>query len=70
MSYDECHTWPVARTVCEGRAGYSSLAVTADGTILCSYETPLTQGFSGNIVLARFNLPWLIDGQAEAPHTD
>ncbi len=69
LSTDECRTWPVARTVCEGGAAYSSLAVTADGGILCAYETvsPVEGRLNhdGQIVLARFNLPWLLDGQPE-----
>ncbi len=60
LSTDDCRTWPVARTVCEGLAGYSALAVTPDGTILCAYE-PLTESsYSGTIMLARFNLEWLL----------
>ena len=36
VSYDECRTWPVARRIDED-AGYSSLVVLGDGTILCGY---------------------------------
>lgn len=38
VSYDECRTWPVAKVVEPGSAGYSDLAVTPDLTILCLYE--------------------------------
>lgn len=38
MSYDETVSWPVHRVLYEGSAGYSDLAVTADGRILCLYE--------------------------------
>jgi sialidase-1 len=59
LSEDDCRTWPVGRTVCEGLAGYSALAVTPDGMILCAYETLTEQSYSGDILLARFNCEWL-----------
>lgn len=62
LSEDDCRTWPVGRTVCAGTAGYSALAVTHDGTILCAYETLTDKSYSGTIQLARFNLAWLLDG--------
>jgi sialidase-1 len=65
ISYDECRTWPVGRIVCEGLSGYSSLAVARDGTILCAYETLTPQWYTGEIVLARFNLAWLTQGRTE-----
>jgi sialidase-1 len=40
-SYDEGRTWPVAKLIEEGPAGYSDLAVTADKTIVCLYEDSL-----------------------------
>jgi len=63
LSYDECRTWPVARTVCAGGAGYSAIAVANNGDILCLYETIGPVGdrlhYTGELVLARFNLEWL-----------
>ncbi len=59
LSEDDCRTWPVARVVCEERAGYSALAVAQDGTILCAYETVSEDSYTGEIILARFNLEWL-----------
>jgi sialidase-1 len=59
LSEDDCRTWPVGRTVCEGPAAYSAIAVAKDGTILCAYETLVKRGYSGAIMLARFNLEWL-----------
>ena len=50
VSYDECRTWPVARRIDED-AGYSSLVVLDDGTILCGYGA----------WVCRFNLAWLED---------
>ncbi|MCF7854134.1 MAG: glycoside hydrolase [Candidatus Pacebacteria bacterium] len=60
LSEDDCRTWPVGRTVYEGPAGYSALAVAIDGTILCAYETLTEKSYSGTIMLARFNLEWLM----------
>ena len=36
-SFDEGKTWPIARIITEGYAGYSDLAIAKDGTILCVY---------------------------------
>ena len=40
-TYDDGRNWPLGKLVEEGHAGYSDLAVTADKTILCLYETHL-----------------------------
>ena len=66
LSYDEGETWTVKRTVEAGIAGYSDLAVLADGTILCLYETGSveTGGFPNRLLaLARLNLEWLTEGK-------
>jgi sialidase-1 len=59
LSEDDCRSWPVARAVCAGPAGYSALAVAADGMILCAYEELTEKSYAGDIKLARFNLDWL-----------
>ena len=66
LSSDDCRSWPVGRTVCAGMAGYSALAVTQDGTILCAYETLDEKSYTGTIMLARFNLAWLQE-QSQTP---
>ena len=53
VSYDDCQTWPVSRCIDE-QAGYSSLLVLDDGTILC--------GFSAYV--CRFNMAWLELGRS------
>jgi sialidase-1 len=67
LSYDESETWPVSKTIEPGFSGYSDLAVTHDGTILCFYERGSTDGQTiyntGWLTVARFNLEWLTDGQ-------
>lgn len=61
LSEDEGKTWPVARTIEPGIAGYSDLAVGKDGTIYCLFERG---GLSGKmyqtaaLTLVRFDLEW------------
>ena len=65
LSYDECQSWPIARVVAPGRAGYSDLAALPDGTICCAYED-IPRGYNfwpQSITLARFNLEWLTNGE-------
>ena len=60
-------SWTVKKALEPGIAGYSDLAVMPDGTILCLYETGSNAPPNGTqtreLVLARFNLEWLTDGQ-------
>jgi sialidase-1 len=71
LSYDEGKTWPVTRSLETSLSGYSDLAVTRDGKILCLYESGSTDGVSiyksGSLTLARFNLEWLSDGKDSLP---
>ncbi|MSP14381.1 MAG: exo-alpha-sialidase [Chloroflexi bacterium] len=74
LSYDEGHTWPVAKSIHAGPAAYSCLAVLPDQSIACFYErgdldphekATLAQSKSAwhqKVTLARFNLAWLTDG--------
>ncbi len=62
LSYDEGRTWPVARALEEGKAGYADLAVTKDGTVLCLYENGPAR-YDDQISAARFNLRWLSEGR-------
>lgn len=70
LSYDECQTWPVARSLDAGPSGYSDLAVGADHTIYCLYEQggrEAGSAFRPSLTLARFNLEWLAAGQDSPP---
>ncbi|MHB8899482.1 MAG: sialidase family protein [Thermoguttaceae bacterium] len=66
LSYDEGRSWPIGKVLEPGIAGYSDLAVGADGSIYCLYERG---GLGGNhyqtagVTVARFPLEWLTDGQ-------
>ena len=61
LSYDECKTWPVSRTLWTGPAAYSDLVVTADGTIGCLFECGEKTPYE-TISLALFPLEWLTNG--------
>ena len=67
LSRDGGLTWPLQKLLEDGPSAYSDLAVLADGTILCFYESGETppkikrkrDWAYANITLARFNLEWL-----------
>jgi sialidase-1 len=61
MSYDEGHTWPISKLVYQGAAGYSSLAVLSDHSILALFETG-RYDLRQSITLIKIDLEWLTDG--------
>ncbi len=67
LSYDEGKTWAVNKPVEPGFSGYSDLAVTKKGTILCFYGRGEKSDFGGfafkQLTLSRFNLEWVTDGK-------
>ena len=65
-SFDGGETWPVKRLVFGGRSGYSSLTAGRPGTptegwIYLHFEG---ERVSEGSMVARFNLSWLLDGEA------
>jgi sialidase-1 len=68
LSYDEGHTWPVAKVIDPGIAGYSDLAVTPDGMIHILYEGGTIPGWDNShfknqaMSVVSLNLEWLTDG--------
>jgi sialidase-1 len=66
LSDDDGATWPVARVIDFGPAGYSDLAESTDGTVLCLYERGVDEDGklvqSRSLTLARFDLDWLRQG--------
>ena len=58
ISRDDGKTWPLARTLHEGPAAYSCLAVLPDKTIGCLYECGRTNAYE-KITFARFPLAWV-----------
>lgn len=66
VSNDSGKTWPLTRSLEPGSSGYSDLAATKDGTILCFYERRSTDGgnySTGFLTVARFNLEWATSGE-------
>jgi sialidase-1 len=61
LSYDECKTWPVSKSLWPGPAAYSDLAMAADGQIGCLYERGDKSPYE-SIVFARCSQEWLTDG--------
>ncbi|HPO09777.1 MAG TPA: sialidase family protein [bacterium] len=62
LSYDECKSWPVAKTLWPGPSAYSDLVVTPDGRIGCLFECGEKEPYE-TIALAFFTLDWLTDGK-------
>jgi sialidase-1 len=60
MSYDECNTWPMAKKIHSGPAGYSCLTVLPDKQIGCLYECG-TSYYYEKISFAMFSVQWLTD---------
>jgi len=58
LSLDSGRTWPVSKVIHEGPAAYSSMAVSADGTIFVLYENGERHPYE-KISIARFHLKWL-----------
>ena len=66
LSYDECKTWPVSKSIDPGSSGYADIAVGKDYTIFCLYERdcPIEKDFdTAAMTIARFNLEWLTDNE-------
>ena len=58
LSYDECKTWSVSKSLYSGPSAYSDLAVTPDMNICCVYERGERSPYE-KITFARFNIEWL-----------
>jgi sialidase-1 len=68
LSYDDGKTWPVQKTLREGRFKYSCLARLPDGQIGCIFDGVAEKGefahYQGAaVLLARVPLEWLTDGK-------
>jgi sialidase-1 len=60
VSRDGGRTWITGNIISEKSGGYSDVAVLADRTILTLYENGRDDGRSRGLLLARFNLDWLL----------
>jgi len=61
MSYDECGSWAVSKTLYPGPSAYSCLGRLKDGSICCLYERGEEHAYEV-ITFAAFNLAWLTGG--------
>ncbi|HSU62113.1 MAG TPA: sialidase family protein, partial [Bryobacteraceae bacterium] len=64
LSYDGGRTWPVARVIDAGPAGYSTVIPLHDGTIGVLYERGETNA-AERIAFARFNLAWVTESRRQ-----
>jgi len=60
MSTDCCLSWPVARSLHDGPAAYSDLAVLPNGSVCCIYEGGTAHPYEW-LRCAIFDLAWLTD---------
>lgn len=58
LSYDEGHSWPVAKTIYAGPAAYSTVIALRDGDFAVLYERG-DRNPAERITFARFNLEWV-----------
>jgi sialidase-1 len=63
LSNDEGKTWITEKVLEPGNAGYSDLAIGADGRIYCIYETNESEGWKYKIVLRSFTLDWIVGAE-------
>jgi sialidase-1 len=61
LSYDECKTWKVFKTLYPGPSAYSDLAIAADMTICCLYERGRHNPYE-QITFSSFNIEWVTNG--------
>lgn len=61
LSYDDCKTWPVSKTIHAGKGGYSDMVLGNDGVVVCVFESG-SEIYAEDITLVRFNIEWLESG--------
>lgn len=60
LSADQGRTWSQSRVLEPGPAGYSDLAITQDGDVLCIYECG-EKVYNEKIAIARLSRAWILD---------
>lgn len=65
VSDDDCRTWPLARVLEPGPAGYCDVAALPDGTLLCLFERGNVDHMCdvAHLTLGRFDFDWLSEGR-------
>jgi sialidase-1 len=61
LSTDGATTWRCSQVLDKGPSGYSDLARTKDGALLCLYECG-ERRYNEKIVIARFDRSWILKG--------
>jgi sialidase-1 len=64
LSRDDGKTWPHARVLNEGLAGYSDIAVTKDGKIFCAFENGGSD-YCDKISIVQVDRDWLLAGKPD-----
>jgi sialidase-1 len=64
LSRDEGHSWPVSRVLNKGLAGYSDMAITGKGHILCIFENG-ERDYCEKITIACLDRSWLLAGEKQ-----
>ena len=59
LSTDEGASWPIARVLHGGVAGYSDAATAADGTAFCLFEHGARGAADEGMTVARFDRAWI-----------
>jgi len=72
-SFDGARTWSMKRLIYGGPSAYSSLAADNEGNIYLLFETGKSANLRRDIdhdkiMLARFNMAWLLESHAQPPH--
>lgn len=64
LSQDDCVTWPLGRVLEPGPSGYSDLAQTSDGTLLCVHEDQIVDRMCDDryVTVRSFDLDWIRGG--------
>jgi len=62
LSQDGGRSWPYSRVINKGLAGYSDMAITKDGKILCAFENG-TRDYCEKISVAQVTRQWLLAGK-------
>jgi len=62
LSRDDGRTWPYARVLNEGLAGYSDMAITEEGKILCVFENG-KKDYCEKISIVQVDRAWLLAGK-------
>jgi sialidase-1 len=64
VSFDDTKTWPLKKLINPGPSGYSASVMSKDGDFFVLYEKGEHHYRDTGVSIVKFNLEWLLDGQA------